>query len=178
MKTIKKIFLLTFTLALISASCEKEKENPVCDTEPAFSCKVNGVEWVAETPFAVGGAVPLHVSYYEPTGELYLTATKEIKNSDIFQSMKLSTIMYEVGSYSMTPVDGNGDEILGFHDIHGVSPCKAFYRDSLNSGNLTITKFDKIARLISGTFNMTLINHDGCLDSIMVITDGKFSSGY
>ena len=173
MKIFKLIILPLIALVLMSASCEKPDPEPVFTQ--GFSCKINGIEWVAKTPLSIGGPVAFYVDYLENTGELYLTGTKKDLDINIY-----ILNIYEKGMYDIEPLKGNGEESIGFHNLKGSSQCKGFYHDSLNPGTLEICIFDKTKREISGTFNMVLIDHDcfGTSDSTIYITDGKFAFKY
>ena len=165
MKIFKLIILPLIALVLMSASCEKPVEEPVFTQ--GFSCKIDGIEWVAKTPASISGPVALLIDFNENIGDLILKATKKDQEQNI----------YEVTSYKMRTYDGNGEPRVGFADIQNIDVCNTFYHDSLTPGDIEICIFDKTKREISGTFNMDLIAYK-CNNEIMKITDGKFAFRY
>lgn len=50
-----------------------------------------------------------------------------------------------------------------------------FITDSQNTGTITITKFDKINKIVSGTFNFKAKNQNG---EIVIISDGRFDKKF
>ncbi|MFD1553628.1 hypothetical protein DNU06_16260 [Putridiphycobacter roseus] len=85
MKTIKGILFFTLSLVFLSVSCEKQDPEP--EFTQGFSCKINGVEWVAKTPASISGSVPVYASYIETTGQFNLTGSKIDKDQNIDQSI-------------------------------------------------------------------------------------------
>ncbi|MFD1553635.1 hypothetical protein DNU06_16285 [Putridiphycobacter roseus] len=176
MKTIKVILFFTLSLVFLSTSCEKQDPEPVFTQ--GFSCKINGVEWVAKTPTSISGPVPLFVDYIENTGELYLTGTKKDNDVNIYQVISIYLVnIYQKGEFKIETLKGNGEESVGFLSLSNNIGCAGYLHDSLNPGDIEICKFDKTKREIEGKFNMTLINRD-CTDSLMYITDGQFALRY
>ncbi|MFD1553633.1 hypothetical protein DNU06_16275 [Putridiphycobacter roseus] len=177
MKTIQKLILLFSTaLFFLSASCEKQDPEP--EFTQGFSCKINGVEWVAKTPTSISGPVPLLTYYDQSVGNLQLKATRKNSENNIYDVINIvANNIYESGKYEMETEYSNKDKRVGFHDNENNFVCDVYFHDSLSPGHLKICKFDKTNRELSGTFNMTLINTD-CIDSLMYITDGKFAFRY
>ena len=69
-------------------------------------------------------------------------------------------------TYSLT-----NNSLLGVAYTDSICSFFSTENSTVVSGNLTITKLDRINRIISGTFNATL-NKDGC--SEIKITEGRF----
>ena len=83
MKTLKTILILSLSLIFLSASCEKQDSEPEPVFTQDFSCKINGVEWIAKTPVSISGPVALDVNYNESTGLLFLHAVKKDNDKNI-----------------------------------------------------------------------------------------------
>ncbi|MFD1553630.1 hypothetical protein [Putridiphycobacter roseus] len=75
MKTIKGILFFTLSLVFLSVSCEKQDPEP--EFTQGFSCKIDGVEWVAKTPASISGAVPILIQFTESTSSFLINATKK-----------------------------------------------------------------------------------------------------
>lgn len=52
---------------------------------------------------------------------------------------------------------------------------ETYFTDSSNTGVLTITKFDKVNKIVSGTFSFKAKNSDG---EVVTITDGRFDKQF
>lgn len=161
----------------MSASCEKPVEEPVFTQ--GFSCKIDGVEWVAKTPASISGPVALDPFFNESTGSMHLKATKKNNDLNIHEFINIYGLIStsEASNSKMIVFDADGEEHNGYLSLIGNTQCNSYFHDSLNPGNLEVCLFDKDKREISGTFNMTLINRD-CSDSLMHITDGEFAFRY
>lgn len=195
MMTIRKIipktyFTIAFTLLalmLMSSKCEKNNQGPgepelpplTHEGKNTFGCKINGVNWVAETPSSIGGPTPLYGTYQNSSGELYLHAVKKNNEENVYEIIKIYVIgdIFSVSNHFITPIDIDNDEIVGFNELNNGNNCSGYYHDSLNPGSINITYFNTSLYIISGTFQMTLKNRE-CEDSLMKITDGRFDLKY
>ena len=177
MKKLRTILLAFTALFFLSASCDKQDPEPVFTQ--GFSCKINGVEWVAKTPASIGGPVALDPFFNESSGSVHLKATIKDNEEDIYDIINIFGIINTINlsEAQLTVLDADGNEQNGYFAINSTDICNAYSHDSLNPGNLKICVFNKEKREISGTFSMTLINRD-CADSLMQITDGKFAFWY
>ena len=166
MSTFKLITLLAFTLLFIC--CDKDKTVDPQATDPntanSFSCYVNGVYWEAQAPFTWGGPVAVEGEFIENIGYLSLNALQKKVNGNIYESITLFTYdIKSIGNYTISTGQGS---LVGYLDYYE-KDCYKYYFDTINPGIMTVSKFDKINRLISGTFSMTLKNPDCGPDSLM-----------
>ncbi len=69
------------------------------------------------------------------------------------------------------------DEPSAIHAVYTIGGGNIFSGSSTNSipGQLTITKFDQVNRIIAGTFEFTVLDNDG---NEINITDGRFDMRY
>jgi len=94
----------------------------------------------------------------------------------------ISIIMYGVngtGNYKLinqTGIPGNNWAAIGIGTTAGRG---TYVTDSVNSGIVTITRFDTVKHIISGIFSMTpkLIN-SSALDTIVTVKSGRFDVTY
>ena len=172
-----KIYPLLMAALLGLSQCKKNDINPVDHLPPAtqtgagtFGCLVNGQAW---TPQGNDGTSNYTVSYdVFPDGGLLEIGTYRIygqKTTD-HQLLGLWTKRIQgVGTFSF---QDRANSIATYIDAK--SGCYWVSRDSTTTyrrGQLTITRLDLQAGVVSGTFAFTLYK-PGC-DSIRV-TNGRF----
>lgn len=178
MKFFKLLSLLVFTLLFIR--CDKDKtddgQGDGTSTANSFSCYVNGVYWEAQAPFTWGGDVPLDGEYDENTGYLGLHSVNSQTSSNIYEYVNF--YCFNVLNADIFDLYSGDGTLKGYADTKGNHICNVAYHDTLNPGTLTISKLDKNKRLIEGAFSMTLKNPDCGADSLMYITNGKFTFNY
>jgi len=175
MKT--KILLIALT-----AFCFSCKKNKICDTKDlpcqthegknTFGCYINGEPFVAKTSFSIGGAVPVSGSFDENTKLLILQGSREDASEKI-ESVNFFVYVNGTGVHTMWANTANYEGYSYFNS----STC-TYYHDMINKGTVNISYLDSESNIISGTFNMTLINPDCTSNQTMEITLGRFDFGY
>lgn len=163
----KNTLVLIFILPLFALQCEEENPvNPIDQLPPetqtgeyTFGCLVNGEAFVPESTRDI-------TAIYQQ-GILVLGADAEINNTVEGFGINLKDSLMGVQSYILGSTWQRGVEFTS-------STCRYEYED-LIEGTLTITHFDKINYIISGTFEFTTAL-EGC-DTIRV-TDGRFDIPY
>jgi hypothetical protein len=143
-----------------------------------FGCKVNGTIWIPKANFTVGGAIAIDNSYKEATGGLTLKATKKTSDESTYEYLIFFGVnLFEEGVYEMSVLN---EDITGFADLtKSKYSCGGFKHDTLNKGILNITHLDKEKNIIAGTFSMTLISSDYCVETTYLqITEGRFDLPY
>lgn len=184
----KTIILTALILLMISAlvSCKKNPPVEPSDELPplteegknTFGCKINGMVWIPEAPFSIGGPVPLDATYKEDTGGLTIKATKKSDDGSIYEYIRFFGVeILEEGTFEMSVLN---EDITGFNDYTNTRyDCGGYKHDTLNKGTLTITHLDKTNDILSGTFSMKLISSDYCeAISYLDITEGRFDFSY
>ena len=171
----KTIILLLLTLAL--NSCNKDDDKPKDPIEElpvatqtgknTFGCLINGV------PFIVRNT-SMQTAIYQGGG-LLIGAQKNINSNFSQVSISLSesiigNVLTENNSYLL-----NSDTMP--KGEYYVENQNCFYFTSNNYiGNLSITKFDKINFVISGTFEFQ--SKSNSCEGIINITNGRFDLQY
>ncbi|KAA3633137.1 MAG: hypothetical protein DWQ02_13655 [Bacteroidetes bacterium] len=175
LKNWNPILLFILLIPLLASQCEKENEMipelPPITTEGknTFGCRVNGEIWLPEAPWDLMGGGALNPYYNIHVGGLNIAATKEISDTDIYQSISLSgNDIWDTGEFNY-----NHAKYLDF-DISFCSDYR-FDLDTTLGDKLKIIHLDTENRIISGTFEFTAINED--CDPV-VITDGRFDVQY
>ena len=194
-KTPRKYFLMYFAFALSVSlmQCSKTAVDPIGlppETQTGagiFACKINGVVWQYKDPnYEVLSTKPKTRWEYDPTlfgGLLYISGIRysdgitadDILNIDVdsinyknefkFGSASYWGLVYYNHKYSRATCE----EISSVSDS---TNSKNFF----SSGNLVITKFDKVAKILSGRFNC-IIFKPTCSDTLN-ISEGRFDIKY
>jgi len=182
----RKKHLLVLVIAAFLMSMSSCKKDPVTPSDPydpntlpplthqgknTFGCLVNGEVWVAYAPFTVGGTTSLNGSYHANIGGLHLTANRKIDSQNESSQIDLVVLdVFETGEYMLH--DAN-EEQKGFLDYLGNHSCaKYYYRDSLQR-RIVITYFSLSKGVMSGTFEMDLVN-PSCPGDTVRIREGRF----
>ncbi len=172
MKKIAIYSLLCFVL--FSSSCKKDKPGTADDEQgDYFTCYVNGEFWEAYSDAQSSQENPdIYAQFNVTDGYLNLQV---LKNTGVLvQEIKM--YVHEIdkpGSFEMAT--GNGHLKL-FYD-YSSSDCNSYFADTLNPGSFNLTYWNQQEHHMKGTFSMTLRNPD-CPDSLLYITNGKFSFFY
>ncbi len=166
---------LLLPLALL-LGCKKNDPDPLSQLPPAtqtgantFGCLVNGQPW---TPRGFDGRSNYSINYDQGlNGGLFALQTyRYADDSKYFQDISLDVISnFKIGTYFFRSPQRTR---AAFQD--GKTNCYWNNRDSATTyrrGTLTITRLDKQAGIIAGTFAFTLYK-PGC-DSVRV-TQGRF----
>ena len=172
MRLLPTPLLLAALLGL--SQCKKKDPDPVSQLPPAtqtgantFGCLVNGQPW---TPQGYNGTSNYSITV-DPTyhgGNVDIRAYRYTDN--LIQSIILGgDSIKSMGSYSLAATTKS----VFFTDLHLLPACQNFdgKAGQYRQGNLTITRLDLQAGIISGTFAFTLYK-PGC-DSVRV-TQGRF----
>lgn len=173
----KIVLFLPFCSIIIFACC-KDKNEPselpplTHSGKNTFGCYLDGEPFVAKTSFSIGGAVPVSGNFDESTKYLIFQGTKEHESGRLERVNIFVYVTNGADTYSMW---ANTSNYVGYTDYSNQN-CEYFH-DQTNKGIVTITFLDETKNIISGIFEMTLINSN-CTDSTMVISDGRFDFGY
>lgn len=186
-KLMKTQSLLLLTLAFLAFSCKKDPPIPE-PTEPVmpplthqglntFGCRVNGKVWVAGVPFSVGGPVKVNTTYHYNSDGLFVVTGTLKNNEDVYDKVIIrGNEIHEVGYYTMyVPNEDRPGFTNWSKDQYN---CSGYLHNIDNPGSINITFLDTSARIISGTFEMDLINHPSCESETLKITEGRFDVNY
>lgn len=147
------LYVLGFTFAVSMNSCKKDKDDspsptPTEDTAVYFRFKINNVSFVDDSRFAD----------YTGTGQ-----TRVISMNDD-EILRIDFNSEATGTFNLNNTNNN---LITFVDVNGV-----VYKSI--SGSLEVTKYDKTAQKISGTFTGTIKEENGTAQK--AITEGKFNN--
>lgn len=178
MKNILKgslLLVLSLSLSLISASCKKEKTGidglpPATQTgEQTFGCLVNGVLFKPKGVSIDGGPV-LQSNYQFVNGDyIYIvSATQKINNSLFAIDINVLGILMRGGTPLTTGEKGVG---IAAYTVYRSGVINEYRTNSINKGELKITRFDDVNQIVSGTFWFDAVNDKG---EKVEVREGRF----
>lgn len=172
----KKILYFLFLLVAL-ISCRKEEKQDAYTLPDATQtgsntggALINGQVWVAKKEFP---------SYIPGTNNTFYTT------DPILGTFRLEIVLRQYkneSSHIAFYIEDNQDfspqtYVLDSSNRGSYSPSVLddYITDSTHMGTLTITKFDKVNKIVSGTFTFKAINSTG---EVVNITEGRFDRKY
>ncbi len=179
MKTLLKITLLSVcSILLISASCKKEKTGlaalPAATQEGknTFGCLIDGNVFVAQTHLFNKSPVTCEYGYIDSDiskGHFFQASGLDDKsNPDKFFSVKIFTSKIDIKEGTTYPFQNQKDNGAFAEYIINI-----YNKYTSLSGELTITKFDEINHIASGTFWFDAQNDKG---EKVEVREGRFDA--
>lgn len=171
-KIMKKIIQI-FTVLVILFSCKDRHQDD--DMLPAATQEgkntggalVNGQIWVAkiETPNTLPGGdnTIYNTDTVLGTFSLQIVLLKYTDSNNTISFYLVRNQDFSPGTYALDNNDNHGSFSPNVLDT--------FNTNSTNTGTLTITKFDKVNKIVSGTFSFKAVNATG---EVVNITEGRF----
>lgn len=175
----KQFFLLILGFLLISIfSCKKETTDTTShdpnklpplthEGKNTFGCLVNGEIWVAYAPSSVGGAMAITGEFDSGSGHIEATLKTDTKHEAVKLFFK---DVDSIGLYNFYLVS---DTKTGIAYFLNPPNCSIYYHDTSNVGTMNITYFNNSNRIMSGTFQMDLVN-PSCQGDTVRIREGRF----
>ncbi len=187
--SITHILLLTLFTMLTAGSCKKECTDPICQLPPAtqtgantMGCLINGKPWLPDTRDngSMPQLMPIYIGTYNIKTQLYGEFYRQYKGDN--QAVRIFIKNFVgVGIYIMDSTSN----IIGGPGTTGVlrnhfnfsenNLRKEYLTNEIYQGNVTISRFDEIQRIVSGTFSFKAQNLNGTGDTV-VISNGRFDS--
>lgn len=170
----KKILaFLVIVISLISCRDEKQDSNTLPEAtqvgKNTGGALVNGQVWVAkiENPnFNPGGNQTLYNIDLVLNKYSLQIVLRQYNNDDNLITFNITD------NQDFTPQTYilNGNNYATYRN-----PSVLYITNSANTGTLTITKFDKVNQVVSGTFSFKAVNSAG---EVVNITEGRFDRKY
>jgi hypothetical protein len=187
LKSSKFILVPVFTIAVFTFSeCKKKKnEEPQLPPETTtgamtFGCKVNGKVFV---PKDGRGRPGLYCQYVNlgtgPGGGWYLNipATNWVPNPPEGINIETDSLLVEEGlSYEFKYDEAANSKIKGTAFSGYGNGINGYIKTNSDTGTLRIIKFDKINRIIAGTFSYSATDLSN--RTKIYITEGRFDIRY
>ncbi|MBS1497296.1 MAG: hypothetical protein JSU03_02985 [Bacteroidetes bacterium] len=177
------LLILLFTVSLTASKCKKDKtpDNPVEALPPetqtganTFGCLINGKVFLPQGQLLSGPFLKCAYQYLNNTyskGYFFqLSASDESNSSDVFGvGIFTDSLALTQGLFPL--IDNQKGNAYGTYFRFNYPSSTTTYTKNNLPGILTITKFDEINQIVSGTFWFSVIKSPG--DTIKV-TDGRF----
>lgn len=178
--------ILVILILLLAFSCKKDAPpEPTGPVMPplthqglnTFGCYINGELFVANDGSSYWSAPALSGSFDDESFLLRIQANRELERDG--SSMTGDNIRFRViinEGEKFYPMHFDTDHFKGYMS-YNMGMCR-YYHDLDNKGTCEITYLNTEKNIISGRFQMTLINPDCESDSLLKITDGRFDFKY
>lgn len=175
-----KNILLACVLVIALTSCKKEiKELPPATQTGAntFGLKINGEMWV---PQGFAGIPANDLLKARKLGNMLIITAQNFASSptETEFEMKLFSITGE-GTYLLNTNTSypNGPTNYGYHVKRKLTPLDEWITSAAQTGSVTISKLDTVARIVSGTFQFNAEN-DMDASRRIAVTEGRFDIKY
>lgn len=173
--TAKNILAGAFALLTMLSACTKEVDELPAATQTGantFGAKINGSYWVPAR-FGIVPANNLLEAFYSGPNSVMITARN-------FSSSPTETVL----EMQIADITGPGTYYFNqdftkptgasyvYYIKRTITPENEWQTSTKHSGSVTITRFDRVEKIISGTFevNAGSLNNTGSL----AITEGRF----
>lgn len=168
------LFLALVCIGLLS--CKDRDPDPNVLPEATQSGKntagaiVDGKVWVAKIAYPDLNNGGVNATIYE-------YANGEYKLKIVLQ--QINNEGSSIGFYISDKIDITTTSYIlandNFRGTYSYKTLEDYYTDNENTGILTITKFDKINKIVSGVFTFKVKDSNG---KIVTITDGRFDKRF
>lgn len=181
----RKIPLITLLIPAIFA-CKKQMPNDPPEEQNVslpelthegkntFGCLLNGEPFVASVDYAFGGPTAVWAEFVEDQRYFSIQGTREFENDDLDNVSLKAFITDGEGSYE---IFFTTDEYKGYTGVGGSIGC-SYYHDLDNKGTVEITYLNMETNIVSGRFEMDLINPDCPSGTVLEVTEGRFDVKY
>jgi hypothetical protein len=173
---VRHILVIALSVLFVATSCKKEADKlPAATSTGAntFGCLLNGKTWVATGRGGGSGVNPTSGGFFgevDSTVSIYIIAYGE--NDEIAIYLKNITT---VGSYVLnknTSIKPNAVLPQASYGMYAVLYDQEYVTDSLHTGVVNITHADRNTGIVSGTFQMQLLQKS--TGKTVSISDGRF----
>ena len=179
----KQLLLLAASFILLSSSCKKNKsDNPIDQLPPetqtganTFGCLVDGKVFLPKgDPF--GGPI-IKAQYQFVNGKQGFGISGRRSDGETGQLVGIigDSVRVEIGTFNLTSLSA-GKFRGGYTYSDLTNPIGiSYYTNEIQTGQLTIKKFDIINQIVSGTFWFDAKNSSG---QIVQVREGRFDLPY
>jgi|TARA_B110001469_G_scaffold126963_1_gene146095 hypothetical protein len=178
----KKLFLL-LTITLTLSCCNKDDDDDNQSLPSAtqtgtntVGCLVNGQVFL---PHQEGINAPVNCFYQYDNGEFYFTMNFADLRGTTNERVVLQTAQIDLQENQTYILDKNsvddGFDFIGAGGVYSLSVSNRYYTNTIQTGELTITRNDLSNSIISGTFWFDAKNEAG---ETVEIREGRFDWNY
>ncbi len=181
MKTLTQLLLLCFSLLLMSAGCRKNKPENELDKLPpitqtgahTFGCLINGKAYIPKGfRFKPNFQVIVDPGFRD--GDVSIRTYRIENNTMVTLDISSDSIRAE-GTYLIRDRGRTQNLFVKSSDDYSQIYCQVPYGSThQRKGYLKITKYDLQNGIISGEFEVSMVNKDCGLGDVISITNGRF----
>lgn len=181
MKTLANAIL--FSLLSLVACKKKESAEPLPSGKNTYSCQIDGQEFTPHLPPVILSTNrALEARRTDRSTGFFLQAKDSFNELAIYFSATQGVGTYPLGfARSPIPYPSNPNS-YGYYQKNvplppGGDPYNPprplrYYTDMTNTGTVTVTRFDTVARIAGGTFEYTA--REAATGQLVRVTNGKF----
>jgi len=173
MKKKAQFYISLLFLVAILSSCKDEPIQPIDMLPPAtnegkntFGCLIDGEAFIGNAGWP---AFDVSATFNTDSKRFALQGVET--NNDLNSS--LGFIFYLNDGVGKYPYEFSGTTSKCFYTHDPTFGCNFYYHNPDNPGSVSVTYFDTLNRIASGTFEMDLINNS-CDKTLMLVRDGRF----
>lgn len=178
-----KPLVICIAALLATTSCKKKEAIPLPSGQNTFSCQIAGKEFTPRLdPILLTSRQPLRAYRTGTQGGFVLQAQDALNVLEIYLATTRGPGTYPVG-YVRGPIPyaPNPDSYASYFQYRAPQPGddpynppapSRYYTDALNTGTVTFTRLDTVARIAGGTFEYTV--REQTSGQTVRITNGKF----
>lgn len=177
-----KPYLIPWLLALTLAGCKKNEVDALPkatqEGKGTMGCLVNGKAWKPYGAPQFGSANPYAVYWRLRDNRRQVSLTLFFTRQADDRPSSMDFYVPNVSGLGTITLDQPADPIItsanpayAYYSISNIYPNPAYLTGPTATGNLTLTRFDTVARVVSGNFAFTGRAADG---TTVQVTDGRF----
>lgn len=179
----KTILCVAIAAISVMTSCKKKDVNPLPSGKNTFTCQIDGKEFSPKIPVTIlSTSVALRAYRTDNKGGFVVQAQDPFNKLEFYLSTTQGAGTYTVGyARGAIPYAPNPDSYAAYTRYKPLSPGDdpyntplppRFYTDAVNTGTMTLTRMDTVARIAGGTFEYTA--REATTGKLVCVTNGKF----
>jgi Family of unknown function (DUF6252) len=172
----KNIFLTILSLTILFTACKKEIKELPSNTQTGantFGAKVNGQLWAPQGFGAIPAGNLLEARF---VGNDLIINARNFASSPNETEFEIRVIgVTDIGVYPLntTVTHPSFDGSYAYYVKRNLTPKNEWLTSSANTGTVTLTKVDRTAGIVSGTFQFNALNIYNTPEP-MTVTEGRF----
>lgn len=181
-------FILAFAALSLAASCKKHSDAGTSPTAAnTFTCQIEGKDFTPYlAPVLIVPVKALAASRTSHTLGFVVQAKDSYNELEIYLSSSQGAGTYPLG-YARNPIpyQSNPNSYAAYKsnpalppggDPNSLPPPSRYYTDGVNTGSVTVSRFDTVAHIITGKFDY--VAREAATGQIVHITNGSFDVPY
>jgi hypothetical protein len=182
-RSLSLLSIITFII-LLCGSCKKNRpSDPVSQLPPetqkganTFGCLVDGQVFTPKGNPLSGPVIKAQYQFVNGIQTFSVSASQKQGDGSIrIVAVQGDSISLNTGTVELTMFQINGNYWGGYGEISSLNPSNNHFTNTVNRGELKITRFDPVNQIVSGTFWFDAKNATG---KIVQVREGRFDLLY